>query len=182
MDETLRTALDMREIGFAVHVLRPRSKIPFTEGWAKAPVLSAGELTRSYRVGCNIGFRPGRWSVVEGHEIIVLDVDVKGDSEDAEGAYTAASQLAGKPIEYSVKSGSKFGMHLYLRTPVGSSPDCAATTLAQSRTWVSADGQRHTSRAPGCKPAWTVELLSTGKNVVAPPSIHPDTGKPYLWL
>jgi hypothetical protein len=28
---------------------------------------------------------------------------------------------------------------------------------------------------------WEIELFGTGKHVAMPPSIHPDTGKPYIW-
>ena len=28
---------------------------------------------------------------------------------------------------------------------------------------------------------WEIELFGTGKQAVIPPSIHPDTGKPYVW-
>ena len=31
-------------------------------------------------------------------------------------------------------------------------------------------------------PVSKVEILSTGRQVVLPPSIHPETGKPYVWL
>ena len=36
-----------------------------------------------------------------------------------------------------------------------------------------ADGKEHW--------VWEVELFGTGKQVAMPPSIHPDTGKPYVW-
>src|SRR5262249_46810530 len=29
---------------------------------------------------------------------------------------------------------------------------------------------------------WKLELFSTGKNLVVPPSVHPDTGKAYRWI
>jgi hypothetical protein len=31
-------------------------------------------------------------------------------------------------------------------------------------------------------PAWTIEILSGGKQLVAPPSIHPDTHQAYQWV
>jgi hypothetical protein len=29
---------------------------------------------------------------------------------------------------------------------------------------------------------WKLELFSTGKQIVVPPSVHPDTGKRYAWV
>ena len=29
--------------------------------------------------------------------------------------------------------------------------------------------------------AWEIELFGTGKQVACPPSIHPDTGRAYVW-
>ncbi len=75
MDKTLQSALEMCEMGFAVHFLRPRSKIPLMTRWSDMPILSPAELEACYQPGCNVGFRPGKWSTVDGSEIVVLDVD-----------------------------------------------------------------------------------------------------------
>jgi hypothetical protein len=42
-------------------------------------------------------------------------------------------------------------------------PGKAATTVAQGE-------------------GWKLELFSTGKQIVVPPSVHPDTGKRYAWV
>jgi putative DNA primase/helicase len=42
-------------------------------------------------------------------------------------------------------------------------PGKAATTVAQGE-------------------GWKLELFSTGKQIVVPPSVHPDTGKCYTWV
>lgn len=176
-----KIALALREMGFAIHWLVPREKRPVESGWADAPVMSISELEQTFRSGYNVGFRPGKWSVVDGHEIVVLDVDIRGGEDFAEEAYAVANSVLGGAFDPQVKSGSGCGRHQYLRMPIGESPPLAATTLRQSDIWV-LDGQICRAGTKGARPAYVVELLSTGKNCVLPPSIHPDTGNPYEWL
>lgn len=38
------------------------------------------------------------------------------------------------------------------------------------------------SRSFPVKGVTSLDVLSTGKACVIPPSVHPDTGKPYVWL
>lgn len=175
-----KTALTLCERGFAVHWLMPREKRPIDAGWVDAPIKSTAELERSYRDGYNVGFRPGKWSVVDDGEIIVLDVDIRGGESFAEEAYTVANSVLGGAFEPQVKSGSGVGRHQYLRVPIGSSPEKAATTLRQSDVWV-LNGVICNAGTKGARPAYVIEILSTGKNCVLPPSIHPDSGKPYEW-
>jgi len=179
MSETLKEALRLRELGFAVHWLQPRTKIPLLSGWATAPVPSLEELERTYREGFNVGFRAGKYSIVDGREVCVLDVDIK-DPTYAEEAYACANVILKGGFLPEVTTGSGDGRHQYIRFPLGGSPKKAATTLRHSDVWV-LGGKPCASSMKGARPAWVIELLSTGKNVVAPPSIHPATGKPYIW-
>lgn len=179
MSEVLTEALRLRALGFAIHWLRPNSKIPVLPGWASAPVMSAAELEHTYRTGLNVGFRAGKWSVVDGREVCVLDVDIKA-AQYAEEAYACANVIMGERFLPDVVTGSGTGRHQYLRFPIGTSPDKAATTLRHSDVWVR-EGRLCEPHSKDSRPAWTIELLSTGKNVVMPPSIHPDTNNPYQW-
>ncbi|MBU6257886.1 MAG: DUF3987 domain-containing protein [Burkholderiales bacterium] len=177
--DVLKAALQYRDVGLAVHWLRPRSKVPISAGWSKAPILTAQELRDSYQRGLNVGFRAGTPSTVGGKPICVLDIDVRGGPKYQKEALAAAEAVYGAPIEYDVVSGSQVGRHKILAFPIGRAPEKAATTLVQSLEYVSPEGVVCAARLKGAKPAWVVELLSTGKNVVLPPSIHPDTGLPY---
>ncbi len=181
MDKVLMEALRLCEMGFAVHWLRPNSKIPVADAWASARVMTAAELESSYRPGFNLGFRPGKWSVVEGREICALDIDIRGGEAYAAEAYAAAACMLGGKLEANVVTGSGVGRHQYLRFPVGQSPASAATTLRAADVWVTPAGTPCAPRTPQARPAWLIELLSSGKNVVLPPSIHPETFKPYVW-
>jgi hypothetical protein len=180
MDLMLQEAIRLRKLGFAIHWLKPNSKAPVMAGWSQAEVMDEAELIRTYGRGNNLGFRPGRWSVVDGKEICVLDIDIRGGKDYAEEAYAAAQSLMGDLYLPSVISGSVIGRHQFLGFPIGGSPDKAATTLLESDIWV-CDGQPCDRHQKAAKRAWQVELLATGKNVVLPPSIHPETGKPYVW-
>jgi len=180
MNSTLREALRLREQGYAVHWLRPNSKAPLEDGWASRPVPTAEELKRTYQPGYNVGFRPGKWSVVDGREVVVLDVDIK-DPRFADEAYAVADTIMDGAYDPHVKSGSGVGRHQYVGVAVGTSPDKAAITLRESDIWM-LDGKPCDPGTKGARPAWLIELLSTGKNVVLPPSIHPDTLQPYEWL
>lgn len=179
MDDMLKEALRLRKLGFAIHWLRPQSKIPVSGGWADAPVMNEAALKASYQPGYNLGFRPGKWSVVNGKEICVLDVDIRGGQRYAEEAYAAATAMM-RERKFTVISGSDVGRHRYVGFDKGKSPAKAATTLRQSDISVDREDLSICSvDAPRACPAWLIELLSTGKNVVMPPSIHPDTGHPY---
>lgn len=179
MDEMLKEAVRLRKLGFAIHWLQPQSKVPVSEGWSTVPVMDEFALKASYRGGFNIGFRPGKWSVVNGKEVVVLDVDIRGGARYAPEAYAAAAAML-RDKKFTVISGSDVGRHCYLRLPIGQSPNKSATTLRQSDIWVNRDDFTICgANSPRAAPAWLIEILSTGKNVVMPPSIHPDTGHPY---
>jgi hypothetical protein len=180
MDLILETALAMADAGFAMHWLRAGEKIPVKSGWATAPAPTIDELRDTYRQGFNVGFRPGSYSVVDGQEVCVLDVDIRGGERFVDEAYAAANSIMEWEFKPTVVSGSGIGRHQYLLFPVGEAPIKAATVLRESDVWI-LEGRIVQSGREGARPAWQVELLSTGKQVVVPPSIHPDTGNPYAW-
>lgn len=169
VDPMLKAAIELRERGFAVHLLRPKSKVPIQKNWSQAQVKSTEELEQEYRPGLNVGFRAGEPSVIDGDGIIVLDIDIRGGAEYKREAWAACKPFVGD-LEPTVRTGSG-GAHLYLRCPRDRLPKKAAITLCKS--------DREIERG---KAAWKIEVLSTGKNVVAPPSIHPDTDQPYQWI
>lgn len=181
MDEVLKEAIRLRKLGFAIHWLVPGEKRPVASGWADAPIMSVDELMKTYHAGMNVGFRAGKWSVVSGKELAVLDVDIRGGEGFVDEAFAAARSLLGTAYQPDVISGSGVGRHQYLGFPIGESPTSAATVLRQADLWVTPDRKLHPHQMKTAKPVWQIELLSTGKNVVLPPSIHPDTGLPYKW-
>lgn len=118
MDDMLKEALRLRKLGFAIHWLLPKSKAPVSKGWTDAPVMNEAELKASYRQGYNLGFRPGKWSVVNGKEVCVLDIDIRGGERYSAEAYAAAAAMQGDP-KFTVISGSDVGRHRYLGFVIG---------------------------------------------------------------
>lgn len=162
----LEGALSAQAAGLAVHY--QRGKRAFEQGWSTQPPKTAEELQRDYRDGCNIGFRTGEWSTIDGLPIVVLDADIRSDNpEHREAARCAWRELVGD-LAPTVKTGGG-GAHLYLRCPPDHLPSEQSIVLRRSHE--SVDG----------KPAWTIELLAGGHAVTLPPSVHPS-GESYQWV
>jgi hypothetical protein len=148
------------EKGFACHWLH--GKAPYQKGWADLPVATVDELKRSYFPGNNLGIRVGKWSVLEpGYGLVILDIDLRDDVQSA-ACYEAVERLLGHS-QLNVASGRGLGGHVYLKCPLERLPEKAARTV-------------------GSGEGWKLELFSTRKQVVAPPSVHPDTKKRYEWV
>lgn len=158
--------------GFAVHWLHPKSKRPIGEDWSVRQVASFERLKQSYRTGNNVGVRLGRWSKIGNYFLHVIDMDVRAD----EFAPQALAKLAELFPDYktfpAVLSGSGgASRHFYILSEEAFS----SKKLAHSTEFFKDEkGSKHWN--------WEIELFGTGKQVVLPPSIHPDTGKPYRWL
>lgn len=158
-------AVSFVQQGYAMHWLRPRSKAPVENGWSTAPIATADDLRSTYRNGLNIGVRLGHWSTpAPGIGLVALDVDIDALAHQCD-ALTALEALLPDSLTIPiVLSGSGNGSrHLWFSCPLDSLPPKANITILQGT-------------------GWKVEALSTGKQLVCPPSIHPDTGAEYEWL
>lgn len=170
-------ATELRAAGFALHWLRPRSKAPINKDWSEAPVLSAAELRSSHRAGNNLGVRLGEPSQVAGGYLHVLDMDIriaemKDEAWDALAELFPALDVADLPCVQSGSGGES--RHLYLITEKPFRSKRLAVSPGKHRRIK--DGKE------GWSYDWEIELFGTGKQVAMPPSIHPDTGQPYVWL
>jgi hypothetical protein len=170
---TLENAIMLTQRGYAVHWVRPRSKAPIANGWSTAPAATVTELRQSWRPGYNLGVRCGHWSKpLPEHGLVIIDVDI----HRADAASAVDDALAGLIEDTAhvptVLSGSGMGgRHLWYACPVDALPSRANITLARAE-----------ERMPDTQQwVWQIELFSTGKHVVAPPSIHPS-GQRYGWL
>lgn len=168
LDEFLR----LREAGFAVLLLKPKSKIPFEKKWASKPVMSLDELEDEYRKGDNGGVRLGKPSKVRGKYLYAVDMDIRDEKYLKQAQNQVKLLLEADLDEFpTVISGSGGeSRHFYLLSD---------KEFASKKVWhsdekiVDEDGSWHW--------AAEVEFFGTGKQAVLPPSIHPDTGKPYRW-
>lgn len=160
------------KIGFAIHWLRPQSKAPIAADWSMKPVASYERLRKTYKDGNNVGVRLGRWSKVGDFYLHVIDLDIRDDGLASEARERLAELFPDWESFPTVKSGSGgSSRHLYIVCP----EPFSSKKLAHSKDKIQTpDGKWHWK--------WEIELFGTGKQVALPPSIHPDTGKPYRWI
>lgn len=187
------------DLGFAIHWLRPRSKIPVESGWTTGPRKSWKELVRSYRPGMNVGVRLGTPSYLKhpamgsGGYLAVIDIDVKSkDPRHKEEALTAARSLIKDRKPPVVMSGRGNGSrHYYCVTEQpfktfnsAVSPEKVKVSMPSkkpSRVERELLTEKELQSGLRIANAWEVSLYSDGRQVVLPPSIHPDSGQGYRW-
>lgn len=106
MDNRLREALRLVELGLAVHLLHPRSKEPIAQKWQQAPALDAELLSLLYQPGMEIGIHTG---AVKGAAVpvVVLDLDTP------ESVEWALSRFPLSPVRCKTRRGE----HWYFRHP-----------------------------------------------------------------
>jgi len=73
-------------------------------------------------------------------------------------------------------------LNLCPRSPLSRYGSRGHMTLWQHDPKVVKRKQDRDNRIENQKPTEGIQVLSTGNYLVLPPSIHPDTGKPYRWL
>lgn len=172
----LREIEPFARAGFAIHWLHPKSKRPIGNDWASKPVKTVEQLRQSYSEGKNVGVRLGKWSKVGSDFLLVIDVDIR-KPELAKEAFAELKRLFPEYGSYpSVISGSGgASRHFYILTSKEFPSKQLAHSAQQSLVW---DEKQQKDVK---KWDWEIELFGTGKQVAMPPSIHPNTGKPYVW-
>lgn len=169
----------LAKAGFALHWLHPKSKRPIGNDWAAKPVATLADLKRTYRENNNVGVRLGKWSVVSGLYLHIIDMDIR-KAELADMARTALADLLPEldldtcPSVISGSGGES--RHFYLLTDRPFPPRKFAHSDGFENVW-DESRQRDVKKWD-----WELHLLGTGSQAAIPPSIHPDTGKPYRWL
>lgn len=163
--------------GFALHWLHNRAKRPIGNDWSEKPVMTLNQLRATYRDGNNVGVRLGQPSKVADHYLQVIDLDIR-KPEKAEEAYAALAKLFPNYTEFPVvKSGSGGeSRHFYFLCD----KPFASKKLRHSKDFFKVFDPSKQREVKHWE--WEIELFGTGKQVVLPPSIHPDTGEPYTWL
>lgn len=193
MNETLKEAGKLWKLGFAIHWLHAKSKRPVESGWTTGPRKEWNELVQSYRPGYNLGVRLGTPSRLKDGFLAVVDIDVKSKDKThrLEALKCAERFLDGKTGPKALSGRGGGSSHIYFLTRDPFKP----ITLAKSSEVIKV---KIPSKAPSKKelkeltdaeiksglrlsPAWEVAVYSDGRQMVLPPSTHPDTGRPYVW-
>ncbi len=197
MSKLFKEARRLYRQGFAVHWLHPNSKRPIGNEWTTGPRKPWPELNAPFSKANNVGVRLGSPSKIGKRGFLcVIDVDVKGkEKRHRKEAEAALLELIGEknrvrcPEVFTGRGGGS--KHLYCVTPkpfktfnparseerikyLSPTKDPSKRELAELTPQEIKDGWRF-------GPAWEISLYSDGRQVVLPPSIHPDTKKEYTW-
>lgn len=181
--------------GFAIHWLLPESKRPVESSWTTGPRASWEYLKETYQKGMNVGVRLGEPSKIKGKYLAVIDVDVKStDPKHRKEASQALSEWVTDNSLPQVTSGRGNGSrHIYILTDKPLTPFKAQTTTELVKVFMPSAMNKPSKRdlelltsneiANGyrMRPAWEIGIMGTGQQTVLPPSIHPDSKKPYAW-
>jgi hypothetical protein len=168
---SLQAACQLTESGYSCLWFHRQRKNPIGEAWTTRSTQTVAQLTASYQAGYNLGVRCGHWSQpAPGMGLVVVDIDVKAPDADPE-PYEYLGQLYQGPV-HAVRTGSG-GQHWWFAYPLDQLPPKANTRLAEGA---------HKGEATGrATPEWLIEVLSTGRALVCPPSLHPN-GQRYRWI
>lgn len=188
----------LHELGFAIHLLQPKSKRPVESKWTSGDRKTWTELKKNFKSGMNVGVRLGKASDLGGGYLAVVDCDVKAtDEKSSKEMRIKLQELFGSSIFADapcVASGRGNGsMHYYGVTdkPIGSNKLASSDRMVKVKMPSSIKpsprdraGLSEAELKAGyrIRPAWEISLMGEGTQVVLPPSIHPDSDKPYVWV
>ena len=178
----LREAITLATQGFAIHWLHTKSKRPIGNDWSSKPVASLAALETSFVKGYNVGVRTGKWSTIADCPILflhIIDLDVRVDELVGEARKKLVELLPELNLDTAptVVSGSGGeSRHFYVLSTKAFPSKKFAHSSTFKMVWDEKLGRDVK------KWDWELHLLGTGAQAAIPPSIHPDTGKPYRWL
>lgn len=176
LDGVISSYRQLIDIGVALHWLHPNEKRPIGERWSEAERHSVDTLRKSYVQNANIGVRLGKISETVAGFLHVIDLDIR-KPELAQNAWDVLLEFcpeAGEfPTVISGSGGESRHIYFFCKKPFDS------RKLAKSDTFSMVFDPKKGREVR--KNDWEIDLFGTGKQVVLPPSIHPDTGLPYEW-
>lgn len=194
MGEALIEMERLHDLGFGVHWIRPKSKAPVKAKWSGPTRDEVTTLLKEYHSDYGLGVRLGEPSKLhkDGY-LAVIDVDIKGeDPRFKKEAFAVVRKAFPGVVETApcVKSGR--GYHFYVRVPELVKSGKVSTSKEEVKVYSpSTEVNRRQKekltedelkKGLRVKNAWEVELMCVGKQVVVPPTRHPDTGKQYEWV
>lgn len=197
MSTILTEARRLFDRGFGVHWIKPGSKAPVKAGWSSPTRDDFATVEREYSEGFGLGVRLGQASrLPEGGYLANIDIDLKGGRKFEELAFAVVRKEFPGILETAPRVRTDHGLRLFVRTEApersfklgASAEECLVrlptAEINKRQNSAMAEGKLTPEQLRAgfrVRPAWEVEFMSAGKQVVLPPSIHPDTGKPYTW-
>lgn len=153
-NELLNAAIGYAGLGWAVHPLKPRAKEPATPHGCYDATTDTAMIRKWWAKSpnANIGIEAKR------SHLVIFDIDTKGGVNGWESWRDLKAQI-GPGIENTVM----------VATPTGG-----------GHVYYKANGQRLPNLGEG-ELAPGIGVRAVNQYVVAPPSIHPDTGTRYEW-
>jgi hypothetical protein len=179
-------------LGFAIHLLRSGSKVPIESKWSTSPRKSWDEIKKNYKPGHNLGVVLGLKSKIKDTYLAVIDCDVKGNDVKYEKELQEKLKEIINVSAPTVLSGRGNGSrHIYFRTHEPVKPfsffkskekvKVHMPSVPPSGNDQKALSEEELKKGFRVRPAWEISIMGSGQQVVLPPSIHPDTKKPYKW-
>ena len=166
----------LASMGLSLHYLQENSKQPIGYAWQKAPVKTVEELMKDYKPKFNLGCRTGAWSQFsDGTYCAVIDVDLKGGNDYLEAALSHVKNVLGDNLSDYPYVKSPRGFHYYVRCNIDELPSNQLIAHSEELCEIEMNGKMSSRRC------WEVDFFSTGKQIVLPPSTHPDIGTVYEW-
>lgn len=176
LDSVIQQNRELISSGASLHWLVPFQKRPIAEQWAAAPIETEASLRTHYRENANIGIRLGEPSNLNGYYLHIIDLDVRDPMKASQAWATLLAMLPEAEGLPSVISGSGGeSRHLYFLTTKPFRKKKIAKSTGFTMVF-DASKNREVK-----KNDWEIDLMGTGSQAVIPPSIHPDTKKPYVW-
>ena len=190
LSSVLQSVRPLAEAGASLHWLWPfdhvstdekglktkRGKTPRASKWSEEPTLTFEQLRCAYRDRSNIGIRLGEPSKLFGYYLHLIDIDIR-KAELAPEAWAALLLRFPDARDFPmVISGSRGeSRHILFFSKVPFRKKTLARSKTQTVVWDEAL-KKHIAHHD-----WEIDLMGTGSQAVLPPSLHPDTGLPYIW-
>lgn len=189
-DLILNEAKRLYQLGFGTHWLRPNSKIPVKAGWAKGVRDDWPTIEREFKEGYGLGVKLGKASKFSDGYLANIDVDIKStEPRHSQEAVAALKELF--PDLHAPVAQTGMGFRLFIKTPepmnsvkLRESKEQVKVLLPGTEVNVRQKGKLSEAELKAgwrVRNAWEIEFMSTGKQVVLPPTIHPETKKQYKW-
>ena len=171
----LAKAIEYSKNGLSIHLLKPLEKRPINNGWSKAPFNNVNDLHEEFKTtpDANIGVRLGECTKIGSLYLYVLDLDISSnDPIKIKQAYDRLNKIYKDYDKLPcVRSASRNSRHFYFLSKILLKNKKLAHS--ETKTTVKVNGEDKV------KNDWEIDLCSTGKQVVIPPSVF--NGNTYAW-